>query len=198
MTTKTWPSQFKTETVDYGIEFDVQITTMRNGRLYTYGLPGARWTATLTFPDDLETGIRPALEAFLASLKGGVNRLQMGHLGRKVPNGTMRGSPTLNGGHAAGTEQLSLTNVNGTLKEGDIIGLPGQMLMVTAGSAPVTGNMVIQVTPPLFSGFAGGTPVTWSQPTTLWIPRSSTLGPFPYRAAQYRPGFSMDFVESVV
>jgi len=198
MTTKSWPAQFRTETVDYGIEFDVQITTMRNGRIYTYGLPGARWTATLTFPDDAEGGQRPALEAFLASLKGGVNRLSMGHLGRKFPNGTLRGSPILSGAHSAGAEQLALTNANGTLKEGDIIGLPGQLLMVVGGGSSVSGNLTVQVTPPLFSGYTNGTPVTWNQPATLWIPRTSTLGPFPYRAGQYRPGFSIDFVESVI
>lgn len=199
MAVKNWPANFEAQTVDYGIDFDVQITTMRNGRVYTYGLPGARWTASIGFPNDSEQGLRPAVEAFLVSLKGGANRVSLGHLGRKQPNGSMRGSPVLNGAHASGTEQLTMSSVNGTLKAGDIIGLPGQMLMVVDGDyAPTGGNMVIQVSPALFSGYASSTPVTWDRPTTLWIPRSSSVGPFPYRAGRARPAFAVDFVESGV
>lgn len=198
MPTKNWPATVKVSAGDYAIDFDVQVSTMRNGRLFTYELPGARWTVSLSFPDDSEDGQRPALEAFITSLKGGANRLSLGHLGRKQPNGTMRGTPVLNGAHAQGAEQLTMASVNGTLKDGDIIGLPGQMLMVVGGSTPSGGNMVVQVAPPLFTGYANATPVTWNQPTTLWIPKSATAGPFPFRAGRHRPGFSVDFVESGV
>lgn len=199
MAIKNWPANFVTETTDYGIDFDVQITTMRSGRLYTYGLPGARWTVTIGFPNDTEAGLRPAVEAFLVSLEGGANRVSLGHLGRKQPNGTMRASPMLNGAHAQGARQLTLSNVNGTLRAGDIVGLPGQMLMVVDGDyAPTGSNMVIHTSPALFTGYASGTPLTWDRPTTLWIPKSSSVGPFPYRAGRARPGFSVDFVESGV
>lgn len=200
MATKNWPSAFTVETVDYGIDFDVQIQVMRNGRVYTYELPGARWTVTIGFGNDFEMGQRPAVEALLTSLKGGANRLALGHLGRKYPNGTLRGSPTLNGAHAMGAEQLSLSNCNGTLKRGDIVGVPGQILMVVdADYAPDGSNhMTVNVSPPLFSGYASGAPLTWNQPTTLWIPKSASVGPFPFMAGQSRPAFSVDLVESGV
>lgn len=198
MSTIAWPSSLDSviETADYGIEWDVQVTAMRGGKIFTYGLPGARWTVTLGFREDTEAGLRPALEAILMSLEGGANRLAIGHVGRKYPNGTMRGAPTLNGAHSAGTRTLALTGVGGTLKNGDIIGLPGQMLMVTAGASPVTGQMSVTTRPALFSGYSSGTPVAWNRPTTLWIPKNTATGPFPFRAGRSRPAFSIDLVES--
>lgn len=182
---------------DYSIAFDVQIVTTRNGRVYTYGLPGARWGCTLAFANDAEgTMRRPATEALIVSLKGGANRLQMPHLGRSLPNGTMRGTPVLNGAVIAGAEQLTLSGVNGTLKAGDFIGVPNQLLMVTADASPTSGNMVVLTEPPLFSGYASGTPITWNAPTTLWIPQNSTAGPFPYASGKSRPSFSIDLVEA--
>lgn len=192
------PARFPVSAGDYSIAFDVQMITTRNGRVYTYGLPGARWTVSLSFPNDSEQGLRPAIEALLVSLEGGANRLSMGHLGRKLPNGTLRGTPTLSGAHSAGAKQLVLANCNGTLKAGDIIGVPGQMVMVVADAAPTSGNMVVLTRPALFAGYASGTAIVWNQPTTLWIPQNSTAGPFPFRPGKARPGFSVDFVESGV
>lgn len=195
MATVSWPG-FQLAAFDYSVAFDVQIVTTRNGRIYTYGLPGARWSASLSFPDQTEGMYRPAIEAFIVSLEGGANRLSMGHLGRKLPNGTMRGTPVLNGAVIAGAKQLTLSAVTGTLKAGDFIGLPNQLLMVTADAAPTGGNMVVQIRPALFSGYANGTAITWNAPTTLWIPQNSTAGPFPFLPGQSRPGFSIDLVEA--
>lgn len=198
MATINWPNAVRVGSSDYGIEFDVQIVTTRNGKIYTYGLPGARWVATLTFPNDVEQGLRPQLEALIVSLEGGANRLALPHFGRPVPNGTMRGTPTLVSAHSAGAKQLNLSNVNGTVKAGDIIGVPGQILMVMSDASPTSGSMTVQTRPALFSGYSSGTAVTWNKPTSLWIPKSSTAGPFPYRPGRSRPGFSVEFVESGV
>ncbi len=196
MATITWPTSLQVAAFDYSIAFDVQMVTTRNGRISTYGLPGARWQATLTFGDDQEKGMRPALEALLVSLEGGANRLSLGHLGRKIPNGTMRGSPTLNGAHVAGAKQLALSNVTGTLKAGDIIAVPNQLLMAVADAAPTGGLMVVQTRPALFTGYATAAAVAWNNPSTLWVPTTSTAGPFPFKAGRYRPGFAVSFVEA--
>lgn len=197
MTIIAWPTTFQVSAFDLSIAYDVQIVVSRNGRVTTYGLPGARWSATLTFPNQNETNGRPAVEALLVSLKGGANRLSMHHLGRKQPNGTLRGAPVLNGAHLAGAEQLTLKNAFGTLKAGDMIGVPNQLLMVTADATASSGFMTVQTEPPLFSGYTDGTTVTWDKPTTLWIPQQATAGPFPYRPGNtQRPGFSIDLVEA--
>lgn len=199
MATINWPAHIRVESCDYAVQFDVQISTMRNGRVYTYGLPGARWTANLYFGNDTEGGLRPQVEALIVSLEGGANRLSMPHFGRPIPNGTLRGTPTLQNSVAGGAKTISIANANGTLKAGDIIGLPGQIVMVMEDVAPVDNVLTdVPIRPALFSGHTGGTAITWNKPTTLWIPKSSTAGPFPYRTGRFRPGFSIELVESGV
>lgn len=196
MATINWPASIKVGAVDYGIEYDVQLNVRRNGRVDTYGLPGARWVASIRFENELEQMMRPAIEALLVSLEGGANRLSMPHFGRPRPNGTLTGSPTLQTTAAAGSKSLALANCNGTLKAGDIIGVPGQFVMVLADATPVANNMTVSISPCLRVQQTSGTAVTWNKPTTLWIPKSSTAGPFPYLQNKVRPGFSVEFVEA--
>lgn len=197
MATINWPG-FNTGAVSFGLEYDVQMTIMRNGRVLTYGLPGARWLATISFENDIEgvTQQRPAIEAWLASLEGGANRASLFHLGRPRPNGTLTGTPTLASSAAGGDRTLSLTGCNGTLKAGDMIGLPGQIVMVLADATPVSTLMTVSVTPAIRAAHAGGTAVTWNKPTALFIPRSNIAGPFPYAANKFRPGFAVELVEA--
>lgn len=192
----TWPASIKTGAVDYGIEWDVQISVYRNGRITTYGLPGASWTASIRFENDWEAMTRPLIESMLVRLRGGANRLSMPHFGRPIPNGTLRGNPTIATTLAAGAKSIQMTNCNGGVKAGDILGLPGQLVMVVADASPSFTNMIVQVSPDVRASHNSGTPVTWNRPTTLWIPRSAISGPFPYAANGYRPGFSVDFVEA--
>lgn len=191
-----WPSTLKTGAVDYAIEFDVQMNIARNGHITTYGLPGARWLATITFEPELETMQRPLIEALITSLEGGANRLSMQHLGRPLPNGAMRGTPVLQSAVSAGARILPIANANGGLKAGDIIGLPGQMVMVTADANPVSSAMSVSVTPAIRQAYTTSTPVTWNKPTVLWIPKTSIAGPFPFSQNLVRPGFSIELVEA--
>lgn len=196
MPTVNWPSTLRPEAFDYAVEFDVQMTVSRSGKVYTYGLPGARWVATLTFPSDSETMTRPALEALLVSLEGGTNRLAMPHFGRPTPNGTLTGSPTVATTTAAGAKVLPFANANGTLRKGDIFGVGGQLCMVTADATPNSGSMNVSFAPALRAQVTGGAAITWNRPTIQWVPRTSIAGPFPFRAGKHRPGFSVEFVEA--
>jgi hypothetical protein len=197
MATITWPN-LPTGAVDYGVDFDVQISIYRNGKITTFGLPGARWTCSIRFENDFEDRYRPATEALIMSLKGGANRLSLHHLGRPVPNGSLRGNPTLGSAVVAGAEQITIANANGTLKKGDIIGLPGQFVMVLADATPLFSNLTVQVAPAIRAAHNSGTPVVWNKPATLWIPRGASAGPFPYLSAKLRPPFSIDLVEAYV
>lgn len=196
MATINWPSAIKVGPVDYAIEFDVQMTIARSGRVQTFGMPGARWTCSIHFENDLERRMRPAVEALIASLEGGANRLSMPHWGRPRPNGTLTGTPILNGPVVAGAKTINITSANGNLKAGDILGLPGQIFMVTADVAMFAGNLSnVPVTPAIRSNYNSGTAVSWNKPTTLWIPRSNIAGPFPFEQARFRPGFTVEFAE---
>lgn len=195
MATITWPG-FRTGPVSFALEFDVQMEIMRSGKVYTYGLPGARWLCTINFENELETMQRPAIEAWLVSLRGGANRAQLYHFARPVPNGTLRGSPTVGSTIAAGATSAALANCNGTVKAGDLLGIGGQIVKVIEDAAPTGSNMTVKFEPGLRVSVSSGASVTWNKPSTLFIPRSNIAGPFPYLQAGFRPGFSVEFVEA--
>jgi hypothetical protein len=195
MTTIAWPSNVRPGAADFGIEFDVQLTVMRSGRVNTFGLPGARWVATITFDNDHEEEQRPRVEALILSLKGGANQLAMPHFGRPIPRGTLRGSPTLGANVPPGAEIFPILNATGSLLKGDIIGVGGQLLMVVNDAFPANGRIDVQVSPSTRRAYSAGTAVVWNRPTCLWIPKTSTAGPFPYRP-NMRPGFSIELVEA--
>lgn len=196
MATITWPANIHVGSADYGIAFDVQINVMRSGLIYTHGLPGARWTATLTFDNDHEDEQRPRVEALLLSLRGGANRLAMPHFGRPIPRGALRGSPTVGATTTPGAGTIALANCNGGLLAGDIIGVGGVWYMVEENVNPSGGNMTVKVSPAVRAAVSSGSPVTWNRPTSLWIPKNATMGPFPFRPAKFRPAFSVEFVEA--
>lgn len=196
MTTIYWPSELTVAaTLDIGIEYDVQMNVGRSGALETYGLPGARFVCTVGLANDKETRYRPRIEALIVSLRGGARLLSMHHLGRPVPLGTLRGSPTLDSPASAGASTLALANCNGTLEAGDLIGLPGQVVFIEASAAPSGGKMTVSISPATRAAHNAGTTVTWNKPPILWIPKSSTAGPFPFMAAGVRPAFSVELVE---
>jgi hypothetical protein len=195
MSTIVWPSTITPAAADFGIEYDVQLAVMRSGKVYTYGLPGARWTATITFRNDTKDALRGLVEALVASLRGGARRLSMPHFGRPVPNGTLRGSPTLSSPTTVGANTLPLANCNGGVKAGDILGLGTQLLMAEEDANPSSGNMTVKISPCVRAVYSAGTAVTWNRPTCLWIPKSSVAGPFPYLPG-VRPSFSLELVEA--
>lgn len=196
MTTIVWPSSLSVvAALDLSIEYDVQLNIARSGTIDTYGLPGARWVATLTFAADKETRYRPQIEALVASLRGGARALSMHHLGRQTPNGTLTGSPTVGTATAKGDNTVALANCNGTLKAGDMIGVGTELFMVEEDATPVSSAMTVKVSPAVRSINAIGTAVVWNKPSILWIPRSNIAGPFPYAPGKVRPGFSLELVE---
>lgn len=194
MSTIAWPAGVVPASADYGIEYDVQISVMRSGRVDTYGLPGARWTAVLSFKPAYDAARAP-VEALIASLRGGARRLSMPYFGRRAPNGTLRGSPILSSPTTVGANVIALTNCNGGVKAGDILGLGTQLLMVEEDADPSGGDMTIKISPCVRTVYSAATAVVWDAPTCLWIPRSSVAGPFPYLPGP-RPSFSIELVEA--
>ena len=111
----TWPTAggraFYPEAFDEGLEFDVELNVARNGRISTRALPGARWRCTMAFPADTVAWLaeRRQLEAFLATLRGGANRLLLWNLLTPEPEGTLRGTVTVTSTVSAGVRAISLT-----------------------------------------------------------------------------------------
>lgn len=193
-TTITWPSNVIPAAADYGMEFDVQKFPLRSGKIDRHGFPGGRWTATITLPPDYDPG-RAKIEAVVMALRGGARLLRMPHFGRPVPRGTMRGSPTLAQSTTRGADTVTIT-ATGTLLAGDIIGLGDYFFMVGADATASAGAITVAVSPSVPKAFSSGTQVKWDKPTTLWVPRESVAGPFPFLPV-VRPSFSIDLIQAV-
>jgi hypothetical protein len=201
MANLTWPLQdraFMPLNYSEGLETFTQFSTARAGNISTREMPGARWRTTLAFGKSGQEGEagRDRLQAMLYRLDGGANRLVLPNLVRLMPRGTLRGSPIVGADADAGSDVLSLTDCNGSLHVGDLIGLAGQRLTVLEHAEPPGGDdsMLVQVRPRLRAAAAAGTPVVWNAPTSIYIPTEQSLS-FLYEPARVRDGFAIELLE---
>lgn len=111
----TWPTtegvDFDPQAFDEALEFNVELTVARSGKVSTQSLPGARWRCVLQFKDAAMSRLvqRRRLFAFLASLRGGADRLLLWNLLTPEPLGSMRGTVTLAATVAAGASTAQIT-----------------------------------------------------------------------------------------
>jgi hypothetical protein len=146
-----------------------------------------------------QMAIGAAVEAFIASLRNGVNVVNLYHYARPTPRGTMRGTLTLSTSAAIGAAALTITGGAGqastTLLAGDIVGVGGLLVMVqddaTAnGSGVITVNIVNR----LRIAASSGAPVTWNQPIA---PFRVTGNPAVLYVGTRIESVAFDFVEAV-
>lgn len=162
------------------VKAGVQFRSPFNGAVETVGFPGARWGISMTLPQSPGASGGQA-EAFFALLCGGVERVRMGHLRRPVPNGTMRGTPTLNTSAARGAQTVSI-NTTGTLSAGDLFKVGGQLFMAAMDCTPSAGVLTVPLVQSVRVALASGAAVAWDRPTVDFIMPAMTS------AASYRPG----------
>lgn len=197
----TWPTSGRIAAVaEYheGVEWDVEINVMRNGKAHTRVLPGARWVGELFFPEDTVAYLieRRQLEAQLVQLEGGNVRLRLWNLLTPLPLGTLQtGTPQVATTMAAGAKSVALKNCNGSLLRGDRFqfGSTGQRVMVTADATPISGNMTVQFEPAARLGAAVNLNIIYARPYSSFILRDPTIL-FAYRRSKL-PAFSVGLVE---
>lgn len=154
-----------------------------------------RWNASLSIPPRTK-GDAAAVEAFVASMRGLNNTIQLYHLARPTPRGTLRGSPTA-AAAAQGAGQLVIHGAAGfTLLAGDMLGVGGLLLMVASDCvADGSGNATVPLANRLRRAISSSAVVTWDRPTAPFR-LLTTAG------IQYLPGYaessSFDFVEAIV
>jgi hypothetical protein len=155
-----------------------------------------RWMISLEIAPmvDSQGGI---MEGFLASLRGMANVVNLWHMARPKPQGTISGSPTVNGAHSVGAATLNITTSAGaTLKMGDLIGANGLLLMAASdATADGSGHMAVSLTNRLRKAMAGGEAVTLTQPTAPF--RCTTPNPAPAYSGGLAGAVQLDFVEYV-
>lgn len=155
-----------------------------------------RWMANVSIPPRMHVDAAD-VEAFVASMRGMTNTVNLPHFVRKVPRGTMRGSPTMYSAPALQGTNFIIINatVGSTLLAGDMIGIGGLLLMVALDTgADGAGHMGITLVNRLRKNIAAGTAVVWDQPTA---PFRLVSQPSVQFVPGYAEGVSLDFVEAI-
>lgn len=138
-------------------------------------LLGERWIVRLQVPLN-SYAIAQQIEAFLAQLRGIDGTVQLWHLARPAPSGTMRGTPTLSATAAQGVQSLSITtSVAGvTVKAGDMLGLGNILVMASADATAAGTALTLPIANRLRAAVASGTAVVWDKPKAVFRLSSDT------------------------
>lgn len=197
-TTIAWPTTGRAFTqiqYDEGLVWDVEITVARAGNVITQMLPGWRWKAVVRVPDEYlnNRADRQKLEALHMRLRGGAVRLSMFNQAKTVRVGTLTGAPLVKTAIGIGATSVVLKNCNGTVAEGDLLGLGGQRVMVVGPASPVSGEMTVVFEPPTRQAVGADTAVIWDRPTSDFI-LTSAEQLYPYAGSSF-PGFAFEMIE---
>lgn len=193
-----WPDWLQPETFEIGLRSHVAVTSNTyTGKITTQELPGSRWIVRATFPPSVGGDRQAEVEAFFAKVRGQANRIQMWHLKRPIPRGTLRGSPVLVTSALQGIVDIVIQGAAGsTLLPGDMIGVTTtrgvQLVQVTQASG--SGNISAKISPPLKANANVGSTIYWYRPLGSFIPLSSEIM-VPYGKYGVDPGVSIDLVE---
>jgi hypothetical protein len=126
-----------------------------------------RWVCSMTLPVRRhETAA--ALEAFLNRLRGMTNTVNIWHMRRPAPRGTIAGTVLTNGSQAQGAASLVLDGATAgtTVLAGDMLGAGGQLLQVaTDATADGSGNMTVALANRLRAAIADNQAVTLTRPS---------------------------------
>jgi len=167
-----------------------------------------RWTLSLASPDGLETQWAVLWEELILQLRGRVNYLLAWDPKRPAPRGTMRGTMTVDGSHAAGATTLNVT-VSGTGQVGNTIlrgsplqintGLGTLQLVRTIGDATAVNSgdnsdIALTVEPPLRTALSNGTAVTWDRAST-YFKLTDLANAWTYHDRNIERGFALNFIE---
>lgn len=195
------PAEFTLSQARYDMVENSDATGHQAARLF--GPP--RWRVSLRSIDAFTLIDAGVYEAMLLQLRGGVNHLALYDPVRQAPQGTMRGSMTLSGAHAAGAVALSVIasgQIGKTLLPGDWLqvgtGLgTSQLVKVVVGDTS-DGSGVVDVTvePPLRSAFGNGAAVTWDKPLGYFKQLGSPSWSYRPALRMKQSGFALDLLEA--
>ena len=131
-------------------------------------------------------------EAFFMALARSGDWVALGHVRRPIPQGTLRGTPTVASSAVAGATTLSVqTTAGATLLAGDILGGGGQLLMTGYAGATADGSGVLSMplVLPLRAAISSPAALTWNAPTATWQLEVESLD------VDYTPGRWQDAIE---
>ena len=162
-----------------------------------------RWSMSLRSVDALTLVEAGLWESVLLKLRGRVNHLALYDPVRSAPQGTLRGTPTLNATVLAGVTTIVLAGVStgATLLPGDWLQIgsgvgTSQLIKIVAAATESGGTLAATFEPPLRNGYTAGAAITWDKPLAYF--KQTTPAQWSYRPApMYRASaYTLDLIES--
>lgn len=173
MTTLTWPllSRAAPGSLDWAlVPNTMSFSSPLSGAVQTVEFPGARWKASFTMANLTEAD-SALLQALLVKLRGRAGRIALHNFARATPRGTASGTPLVKGaGQTGATLTIDGLTAATTLLAGDYIGVNGELKMVvTNATANGSGEMTLDIEPPLRASPADNAAVTLDKPTATFM-----------------------------
>ena len=195
MTDITIPSTFKPASFAIAMDTNQRVfASPYGGSEQAADFGNDRWRISLTLPLG-PPEIIARNEAFINALRGMTNTAQLYHFARKVPQGTMRGSPVTNGAFAGTNSMIIGTTPGATVLAGDMLGVAGLLLQVRDDAvANGSGVMTVTFVNEFRKYINAGLPVIWDRPTA---PFRLVSKPSFQHFFGYAEGVSLDFVEAI-
>ena len=158
------------DSLDFGLMANTQsMDSELNGASQTLGLPGDKWSATLTYSNRQGADAR-VLRAFLASLRGGAGRFYLSPPDY-VRTGAGGGTPLVKGAAQTGstlTIDGCTQSVSGWLQIGDYFQIGNELKMITVdANSDIGGNATLTFTPPIRTSPADNGAVIITSPTCI-------------------------------
>lgn len=174
-----------------------------NGATQTVEMPGDRMVFTLIYGPHHSSDM-PRLRAFWNRFRGQAHILRLWNLAQPVPNGTLRGTPTVFAAVLAGASNIAITGATGsTLQIGDWVGIRmenSELQTVEVVTTAGTGTISIGFNPPLRRNVAAGAEVIWDHPwidCLLSAPPVIPHGPGSANQLGISDGFTVEAVEFI-
>jgi len=144
------------------------------GAVQTIGMPGTRWKMRISWDNTVLTPAEAGIvKAGLAKLRGMANRVRVWNLAHPAPRGTALGNPYVFGAEQAGGQLVTAgwsASSTGLLLPGDMIGIGGELKMVTERvDSDANGRATIQFEPELRAAPSNGSPVVLARPTAVFM-----------------------------
>ena len=196
--TYAWPSNFKVGRFEMRVLPNVSaFTAPYTKSVQTLDMLGERWAVKLDLTIEGNPVLGAAREAFFDRLRGPINLIALWNIRFPVPQGTLRGSPTLAGAVAQLSNLLSIAGgaAFSTLLAGDMLGVGGQLVRVMSNATADTNGLFtgVEVMPRMRVAVASGASVAWNAPTANFMIKADGV-PTSY-TPEYADVASLDMLE---
>lgn len=162
--------------LNFGIKYNTQISVSPlSGSVQTVEIPGARWTAELTF-SGLEAYEGRVLAAFIAEMRGSSGRFFLHDFSHAAPRGTASapGAVTISGAGQTGNSVTTAgwnISQTGVLLPGDYVSFDNNELKLVTQQVDtdISGNATITFDPPLRNPPSDASSVTLTECKTIMM-----------------------------